>query len=157
MTICFTLWHRWYKSSMLNSTENCFRNIVAMRSVSYTNCFAMSLYLIDYLIDAKTVLLQEEPLAPLAASCLVSNLKSYLRDGVVAPAASRSRIPSSARAKLSCSSLDGRRTSVAIGIAFGPSSPESITSPPQGEFWKLGSHPSPIAWWDICTNLFFRC
>ena len=125
---------------MLNSTENCFRNIVAMRSVPYTNCFAMSLYLIDYLLDAKTVLLQEEPLAPLAASCLVSNLKSYLRDGVVAPAASRSRIPSSARAK-----LDGR-TFIAIGIAFGPSSPESITSPPQGEFLKLGSHPSLIAW-----------
>ena len=131
---------------MLNSTENCFRNIVAMRSVSYTNCFAMSLYLIDYLLDAKTVLLQEEPLAPLAASCLVSNLKSYLRYGVVAPAASRSRIPSSARAKLSCSGLDGRRTFIAIGIAFGPSSPESITSLPQGEFPKLGSHPSLIAW-----------
>jgi len=106
----------------------------------------MSLYLIDYLLDAKTVLLQEEPLTPLAASCLVSNLKSYLRDGVVTPAASQSRIPSSTRAKLSCSGLDGRRTFVAIGIAFGPSSPESITSPPQGEFPKLGSHPSLIAW-----------
>ena len=47
---------------MLNSTENCFRNIVAMRSVSYTNCFAMSLYLIDYLLDAKTVFVfKEEP------------------------------------------------------------------------------------------------
>ena len=79
----------------------------------------------------------------LVLAYLTSNLHRivvlHLSDGVIAPS-SWSRIPSSARAK-----LDGR-TFIAIGIASGPFSPESITSPPQGECSKLPTLENTPHW-----------
>ena len=79
----------------------------------------------------------------LVLAYLTSNLHRivvlHLSDGVIAPS-SWSWIPSSARAKLDV------RTFIAIGIASGPFSPESITSPPQGECSKLPTLENTPHW-----------
>ena len=98
--------------------------------------------------------------APLAASCLVSDLKSYLRDGVVAPAP----------LVLGSHRQQERSFPAAVSMAAGPSSPlvlpsDQVAPSPSPRRHKENSEsldPTPLPshgdpWWDICTNLSFRC